>query len=85
MLVLSRKPGERIQIGPEIWITLVKLGPNCAKIGIDAPRGLAIAREELVHREAILKAEELIRERIAEFAQAATQPVAAAAAESSPC
>lgn len=48
MLVLSRKPGERIQIGPDIWVTLVRLGVNSAKIGIEAPRGMNIAREELL-------------------------------------
>jgi carbon storage regulator len=48
MLVLSRKPGERIQIGENIWVTLVRVGPNTAKLGIEAPQGVNIAREELV-------------------------------------
>ena len=48
MLVLSRKPGEKIRIGNDITITLVKVGPNSARIGIDAPPEKHIVRTELV-------------------------------------
>lgn len=47
MLVLSRKPGERIHIGDDIVITLVRVGPNNSRIGIEAPRGVSIRREEI--------------------------------------
>ena len=47
MLVLSRKSGERILIGDEITITVVRIGPNNVRIGIEAPRKLNIVREEL--------------------------------------
>ncbi len=47
MLVLSRKAGERILIGEDIAITIVRIGPNTVKIGIDAPRDMNIVREEL--------------------------------------
>jgi carbon storage regulator len=47
MLVLSRKPGERILIGPEIKVTVIRIGPNQVRIGIDAPPHLNIVREEL--------------------------------------
>lgn len=49
MLVLSRKPGERIRIGPDIVITLIRLGPNTARIGIEAPGHQNIVREELLY------------------------------------
>lgn len=47
MLVLSRKPGERILIGEEIAVTIVRIGPNTVRIGIDAPREMNIVRDEL--------------------------------------
>ena len=47
MLVLSRKPGERILIGDEVVITVVRIGPNTVRLGIEAPRDLNIVREEL--------------------------------------
>ena len=47
MLVLSRKLGERIVIGDGIVVTLVKVGPNQARLGIEAPRDVKVCREEL--------------------------------------
>ena len=47
MLVLSRKPGERILIGDDIAVTVVRIGPNNVRIGIEAPRSMNIVREEL--------------------------------------
>lgn len=47
MLVLSRKPGERILIGDDIAVTVVRIGPNTVRLGIDAPRTMNIIRDEL--------------------------------------
>ena len=47
MLVLSRKTGERILIGDDVAITVVRIGPNSVRIGIEAPRSMNIVREEL--------------------------------------
>jgi len=47
MLVLSRKPGERIMIGDNVTVTIVRIGPNTVRLGIEAPRNLNIVREEL--------------------------------------
>ena len=48
MLVLTRKPGEKIMIGDEIVITFLESrGSEGIRIGIDAPRHLAIKREEI--------------------------------------
>lgn len=56
MLVLSRRPGERIFIGlPDgrrIEIELVRLSPLGARIGITAPREMTILREEMLAAEA---------------------------------
>ena len=51
MLVLSRKAGERILIGDDIKITIVRIGPNTVRLGIDAPGHLNIVREELCEKE----------------------------------
>jgi carbon storage regulator len=48
MLVLSRKTGEKIKIGPDIWITVIRIGPNNTRLGIDAPEGIEILREEVL-------------------------------------
>ena len=47
MLVLSRKPGQRILIGDNVTVTVVRIGPNTVRLGIDAPREMNIVREEL--------------------------------------
>ena len=47
MLVLSRKRSERIRIGDNIVITVVRLGPDNVRLGIEAPDDVAILREEL--------------------------------------
>ncbi len=47
MLVLSRKPGERIFIGEQVAVTVVRIGPNTVKLGIEAPKEMNIVREEL--------------------------------------
>lgn len=52
MLVLSRKTGERIQIGTEIEISVVRVKGDRVQIGIQAPRDVIVRREELVVRPA---------------------------------
>lgn len=48
MLVLTRKPGEKIMIGDDIVITFLESrGGDGIRIGIDAPRHLEIKREEI--------------------------------------
>ncbi len=47
MLVLTRKVGQRIRIGDEITITLVRIQGDKVRVGIEAPRDIAIHREEV--------------------------------------
>jgi carbon storage regulator len=42
MLVLSRKPGESIQIGHEITVTVLKVQGNRVRLGFEAPQGTRI-------------------------------------------
>jgi carbon storage regulator len=48
MLVLSRKLGQRFQVGPDVRITIVKIDRNSVRIGIDAPGTVTICREEIL-------------------------------------
>ncbi len=50
MLVLSRKVGERIRIGDEVTVTVVRISGGGVRLGIEAPAELSIIREEL-HKE----------------------------------
>lgn len=47
MLVLTRKPGDRIVIGDDIVITVLESRGDGVRIGISAPAGVAIHRAEL--------------------------------------
>lgn len=51
MLVIDRRIGERIAIGDEIVITVVRKAKGKVRIGIDAPREVLVLREELLDRE----------------------------------
>jgi carbon storage regulator len=57
MLVLSRKLGERICIGENIFITVVDIDRGKIRLGIDAPRDIPISRQELLTRNASLNVE----------------------------
>ncbi len=48
MLVLSRKEGQRIQIGQDTWVIVGKIKGNRVCLGIEAPSAVAIRRSELV-------------------------------------
>jgi carbon storage regulator len=50
MLVLTRKIGESIRIDDSIKITIVESDGHNIKIGIDAPREVAVHREEVYQR-----------------------------------
>jgi len=47
MLVLSRHPDEKIHIGDDIVLTVVEVRGDRVRIGIDAPRDVAVHRHEI--------------------------------------
>ena len=48
MLVLSRKCGEKIVVPQcEITVTVLQIGRRSVKVGISAPRGVQVHREEV--------------------------------------
>ena len=51
MLVLSRKADQRIHIGPDIIITILRIDGNRVSVGICAPKDVAITRPDAVKQE----------------------------------
>lgn len=50
MLVITRKPGERITIGDDVVVTVVEVKGSLVKLGIEAPRSIGIHRQEIYDR-----------------------------------
>jgi len=50
MLVLSRQPGEQIDIGDNIVVTVVSIKGDNVRLGVEAPREVAIHRREVTER-----------------------------------
>ncbi len=50
MLVLSRKISQQVLIGSDVSITIVRIDRNQVRIGISAPPGVSILRQELVDK-----------------------------------
>jgi carbon storage regulator len=47
MLILTRRPGERVVIGEEILVTVMGVSGHTVRLGIAAPEGIPIYREEI--------------------------------------
>ena len=47
MLVLTRKPGEKIFIGDNVSLTVVEAKGDSVRIAVDAPRDVKIYRGEI--------------------------------------
>jgi carbon storage regulator len=48
MLVLSRRIGESVVIGNDVTVTVLEVRGDVVRIGIDAPRSVAVHRAELL-------------------------------------
>lgn len=46
MLVLTRKVDQRIRVGDDVEITVVRIDGDTVRIGIDAPRKMPILRDD---------------------------------------
>lgn len=50
MLILARRSGESIRIGDEMVVTILSIQGNQVRIGVEAPRDIAVHREEVYLR-----------------------------------
>ena len=50
MLILTRKLGEKINIGDDIMVTLLEIKGAQVKLGIDAPKHIGIHRNEIYEK-----------------------------------
>ena len=48
MLVITRKAGDRVQIGDDITVTLLEITGSSVRLGIDAPAEVAVYRHEIL-------------------------------------
>ena len=78
MLVLSRKPGERIRIGPDIEIVVLDIKGLHVRLGIRAPLAVTVHREELYRKiqegNRLAAAADLTPERLSELACSLQEP-----------
>ena len=47
MLIITRRPGEKIMLGDDTVVEVIEVSGSSVRIGIDAPRSLPVYREEI--------------------------------------
>jgi carbon storage regulator len=50
MLILTRRAGESLRIGDDVEVTVMAVNGSQVRIGIKAPRSVAVDREEIAER-----------------------------------
>jgi carbon storage regulator len=47
MLIITRRPGEKIMLGDDVVIEVIEASGSSVRIGIDAPKSIPVYREEI--------------------------------------
>jgi len=50
MLILTRRVGETLMVGDEVTVTVLGVKGNQVRLGVNAPRDVAVHREEIYER-----------------------------------
>ena len=50
MLILTRRVGETVMIGSDVTVTVLGVKGNQVRVGVNAPRDVAVHREEIFER-----------------------------------
>ena len=50
MLILTRRVGETLMVGDEVTVTVLGVKGNQVRIGVNAPKDVAVHREEIYER-----------------------------------
>ena len=66
MLILTRREGESVLIGDEVTITVLRVKGNQVRLGVNAPKNVAVQREEISER---------VRAEVADAATATAAPL----------
>lgn len=47
MLIVTRRPGEKVMVGEDIVVHVIEIVGNSVRVGIEAPRSIPVYREEV--------------------------------------
>ena len=64
MLILTRRVGETVMIGDDVTITVLGVKGNQVRVGFNAPKSVAVHREEIYER---IKREQQVESNVVEM------------------
>ena len=50
VLILTRRVGEKVMIGDDVSVTVLRVKGNQVRLGVDAPKSVSVQREEIFNR-----------------------------------
>jgi carbon storage regulator len=50
VLILTRRVGEKVMIGDDVSVTVLRVKGNQVRLGVEAPKSVSVQREEIFNR-----------------------------------